>query len=148
MKRSEPKRLREGKAFHRKIQQEWLDEAEGQIELEKGIKKTTGQRGRIDIMVDAQEETKALIEIKASDWDAMSDQSVRRHVRRQIKQIWDYIESQPDDANGVCPGVIFPKRPTDPTRRKWIEDAFIEEGIPVVWHDETIEECREWNKQR
>jgi hypothetical protein len=84
----------------------------------------------------------AIAEVKASDWDKMTDRAVRRNVNRHIRQIWDYIESQLKAKKDVSPGVIFPKRPTDRARMKLIEDMFEEEGVPVVWQDETIEERR------
>jgi hypothetical protein len=103
---------------------------------------------------DGPEGTIALVEIKASDWDKMTDKAVRRNVRRQIRQIWDYIETQikgPDyvptgEKKSVCPGIIFPKRPNDKKRMKLIETMFIDEGIPVVWNDESLEECKKRNK--
>ena len=78
----------------------------------------------------------------------MAEKNVRRNVRRQVRQIWGYIESQilngehveGGEGKDVCPGIIFPKRPRDKERMKLIEDMFEEEGIPVVWHDESIEE--------
>ena len=36
--------------------------------------------------------------------------------------------------------MIFPERPKEKIRMRLIEDMFEEEGIPVVWQDETIEE--------
>lgn len=136
----EPKQLREGKEFHQRVQEEWQMTAEGKVEPEKGMTKVSGGHGRIDIMVDAGEDTKALVEIKNTDWDRMTEAAMRRSVRRQIKQVWDYIEAQPNEADGVCPGIIFPKRPADPECLRWIEETFLDEGIPVVWQDETIEE--------
>ena len=77
--------------------------------------------------------TIAIVEIKASDWDRMTDLAVRRNVRRQIKQIWDYIESQiivkgeyvpTGEQKTVCPGIIFPKRPKDKNRLELIEKVF------------------------
>lgn len=102
---------------------------------------------------DDPEGTIALVEIKASDWDRMTDNAVRKNVRRQIKQIWDYIETQimggeyvpTGERKSVSPGIIFPKRPEDRERMKLIEAMFLEEGIPVVWDDESIEECRQRN---
>jgi len=40
----------------------------------------------------------------------------------------------------VSPGIIFTKRPKEQERMKLIEKIFEQEGIPVVWQDETIEE--------
>jgi len=39
-----------------------------------------------------------------------------------------------------CWEVVFPKQPKDRERMKIIENMFEEEGIGVVWQDETIEE--------
>ncbi len=50
------------------------------------------------------------------------------------------------EGKDVCPGIIFPKRPRDKDRMKRIEDMFLEEGIAVVWHDETIDECKRRNR--
>ncbi len=137
----EPKRLRRGKAFHKEIQADWINTAEGQVLIEKAVNKPTGRKGRIDILVrDTGDKMVALAEVKDSDWDKMTDSAVRRNVKRQIKQIWDYIDSQLVKQKDVSPRVIFPERPKDKTRMTLIEDMFEEEGIPVVWQDETIEE--------
>ncbi len=147
---NEPKQLVRGKVFHRLIQDEWEREAEGDIQRERHIIKPNGRRGRVDVFVndDDPKSTVAIVEVKGTDWDRMAGKHVRRNVRRQVRQIWGYIESQildgryVDGGEGkdVCPGIIFPKRPRDKERMKLIEDMFEEEGIPVVWHDESIEE--------
>jgi len=82
----------------------------------------------------------AVAEVKNSDWDKMTDTAVRRNVRRQIKQIWDYIESQLKTKKDVSSGIIFPKQPKDKERMKLIENMFEEEGIPVVWLNDTQED--------
>ena len=143
----EPEQLRRGKAFHKKIQTDWMRTAEGEVRPEKGIVKRNGRRGRVDVFVvdDAPDGTVAIVEIKASDWDRMTDTAVQRNVRRQIRQVWGYIESQiiggeyvpTGEGKSVCPGIIFPRRPEDRDRMRLIEDLFLEEGISVVWDDES-----------
>jgi hypothetical protein len=64
--------------------------------------------------------------------------AVRRNVRCQACQIWDYIESQLNLRKDVSPGGIFPKLPKDPNRLKLVERLFNEKGITVIWEDETI----------
>ncbi len=140
MKKPEPERLRCGKELHKQIQQEWKDEAEGDVCLEKGIKKPNGRSGRIDTHVQADEELVAVVEVKDSNWDAMAPKRVRPNARRYARQIWTYIESQLEDGRQVSPGIIFPKRPQVAGRREEVERLFDEEGIPVVWQDETIKE--------
>lgn len=136
----EPKRLKEGKAFHKKIQKEWAKTAEGDVKAEKSVTKPNGRKGRADLFVKCDGALVAIVEIKTSNWDAMTLDAVRRNVKRQARQIWDYIESQLELKKEVSPGIIFPKRPKALNRLNLIEQLFDEEGIPVVWQDETISE--------
>jgi len=103
---------------------------------EKAITKPSGRKGRMDIFVASDETLVAIAEIKCSKWDAMTLATVRKNVRRQASQIWDYIESQLESGKDVSPGVIFPKLPKDPNHMKLVEQLFNEEGIAVVWEDE------------
>lgn len=139
-KRPEPKRLREGKAFHEKVQADWHARAQGDVQTEMTVKKDGCRTGRLDVFVfEDGSEVRAVVEIKHSDWDKMTPQAVRRNVQRQIRQIWRYIDLQPT-LDGICPGVVFPRRPSDPKRLELIEHMFEEEGVSVVWEDESIEE--------
>ena len=138
-KKPKPKRLREGKAFHKKVQADWETNAKGKVEAEKTVKKRN-RRGRLDVLVSEDgSEVRAIVEIKHSDWDKMTAQALRRNVRRQARQIWRYIELQPT-LDGICPGIVFPKRPSDPERLGLIEHLFEEESIAVVWEDESSAE--------
>ena len=144
-KNKSPEQLLRGNKFHEKIQENWKKTAEGKVKSERTIFKQSGRKGRVDIFVDDEdpEGVIAIVEIKASNWDKMTETAVRRNVRRQIKQVWGYIESQiskgeyvkTGEGKSVSPGIIFQKRPTDKIRMKLIEDLFEEEGIPVVWDD-------------
>lgn len=82
----------------------------------------------------------AVVEIKASDWDRMTVNAVRKNAARQASQIWDYIESELDLGNSVSPGVIFRRRPSKLGRLNLIEELFEDKGISVVWEDESISE--------
>jgi hypothetical protein len=140
LKGCEPERLRTGKNFHKEIQKDWRQKAEGEVQIEEPTTKPGGRKGRMDIFVKSDELLVAIAEIKASDWDAMSADAVRRNIRRQARQVWDYIESQLENGKDVSPGVIFPKRPKDLGRMRLIEQLFEEGGISVVWEDESIAE--------
>ena len=137
MAKREPGALRRGKNFHREVQSNWKQTAEGQVDSEKPITKPNGRRGRIDIFARADDSLVAVVEVKASRWDDMTAKAVRRNVLRQARQIWDYIESQLADGREVSPGVIFPCRPKARCRLELIELLFDEQGIAVVWEDET-----------
>lgn len=151
----EPEQFKRGKTFHKKIQKNWIDTAQGRVRPERSVLKKGKRKGRVDVFIedDDSEGIIAIVEIKASDWDKMNDRAVRRNVRRQIKQIWDYIETQivggeyvpTGEGKNVSPGIIFAKRPKDKELMKLIEFMFLEEGIPVVWDDESMDECRKRN---
>lgn len=142
MPSNEPERLQCGKRFHKQVQHEWQEEAEGEIDIEHGIVKPSGRKGRVDVLAEPDDELCAVVEVKGSDWDRMSDVALRRNVRRQIKQVWDYIEAKLADEKTVSPGIVFPQRPSSQDRMELIEQLFEQEGIPVAWQDETIEERR------
>lgn len=137
-KNSEPSQLRKGKEFHKKIQKEWLDTAEGNIMSEKSMIKSSGRKGRIDIFVESNKTLNAIVEIKDTCWDSMTSSAVKRNIRRYTRQIWNYIESQLETGKDVSPGIIFSNQPKDPDLLNLIEQLFDQEGIPVVWKDESI----------
>lgn len=136
----EPKQLKRGKTYHKKAQKDWERSAEGIVSPEKQIKISNSSLGRIDIHIEASNKLVAVVELKNSNWDRMTTASVKRNVQHQIKQIWDYIDSQLKDQKDVSPGIIFPKRPKDINKLKQIEELFEKEFISVVWEDETIDE--------
>ena len=96
-------------------------------------------------MVNPDEKMVAVVEIKGTDWDRMTVRNVRANVRRHARQVWIYIDSLLQAGKEVCPGIIFPRRPKTPDRLEFIESLFDEQGIPVVWQDEAIEDCRNRN---
>lgn len=139
-KSKEPTQLRKGKEFHKTIQDDWHTSAGGEVTTEEPTTKPSGRKGRMDIFVETNEGLAAIAEIKNSNWDAMTLPALRRNVKRQTGQVWDYIEAQLEQGRDVSPGVIFPRRPKDSNRLKLIEALFEEQGISVVWQDESIEE--------
>ena len=92
-KNREPELLRRGKAFHRKVQASWHEEAEGDVYSEKGVTKPSGRKGRMDVFVEGGD-TKALVEIKASDWDRMTEKAEGTGV----------VETKSTRAELVCTG--------------------------------------------
>lgn len=142
MTRPEPEILRRGKDFHRAVQDDWMRTAQGEVAVEKGVKRPSGRRGRIDILTGSNTGSVGVAEVKATDWDRMAEPSLRRNVARQARQIWGYIESQLAQDKEVSPGIIFPTRPQSMERLDLIEALFEEHGIAVVWNDESTDERR------
>ena len=136
----EPEQLKRGKTYHKKVQKDWQQSADGIVVSEKQIKKPNNKMGRINIHIEADNKLVAVVELKNSDWDGMTTESVKRNLKHQAKQIWSYIESQLSNGKDVSPGIIFPKKPKNPDKLKLIELFFEEEFISVVWEDETIDD--------
>lgn len=144
---SEPNILKNGKLFHKLIQDEWVATTnDGLVRPEKYIKRVDGRNGRVDLLIEELGDFVSVIEIKATDWDRIKPGNVKRNIRRQIRQIWRYIDSQLDIYSmEVCPGIIFSKLPKNPELLELVEGTFNAEGIQVVWHDETIEQVKRRN---
>ena len=146
MSGEEPDQLRRGKAFHHGVQADWLANAEGERVLkEHACTKPNGRGGRMDVFVQVggDDNLVAIIEVKGSAWERMTVRAVKRNARRQLRQIWAYIDSHLKQGIDVCPGVVFPRRPSDEARAILVESVFEDEGIPVVWGDESIQDRRE-----
>lgn len=125
------------------IQNEWLAPAkDGKVRPERYVRILNGRKGRVDILVEELGDFVSIVEIKATDWDRIKPENLRRNIRRQIRQVWSYIESQLEKIDGdninVCPGIIFPKLPKSKETLKLIESGFNTQGIAVVWHEESI----------
>lgn len=139
-KSKEPKILSQGKKFHKEVQSNWEQTADGHIFSERSIKAPNGKKGRVDIFVEVDGEYVAIAEIKNSAWDLMTPEALRRNVKRHIRQVWKYIDSQLSKGKVVTPGIIFPNRPKETEVMLLIEKMFEEEGITAVWEDESIQE--------
>jgi len=135
-------RLRKGRRLNKKIQRSWGKEVQGKVKPEKPCIKLSGKKGRMDIHVEVKEENKLVscVEVKNTDWNRMTEQSIRRNVKRQINQVWNYIDSELTRGKEISPGIIFPKKPRGKSKLNLVERLFEEKGIPVVWNDESIKE--------
>ena len=111
-KQPEPERLRRGKAFHHEVQNRWLREYDGKARSELAVRKPNGRAGRIDLCLDPNTNTVGVVEIKASDWDRMTEAAVRRNVKRHAAQVFQYVDSHMSGVRkGVCPGVVLQSGP-------------------------------------
>src|SRR5580704_11315021 len=112
---SEPEVLRQGKVFHRTIQDEWLSDTFGAAlsEMPVELRSKLGDKrcGRIDVrMLDPDEPIAFVVEVKASNFDRMTDSAVRRNVGRNRLQVSRYGESLLEVASlgleSVCLAIV------------------------------------------
>jgi hypothetical protein len=80
----EPSLLKQGKAFHKQAQSSWRKTVAGRVGTEKQLVRRSGRKGRMDLHVEAGNGVSALVEIKNSEKDRMTDEAVRRNVREQV----------------------------------------------------------------
>ena len=141
MSRREPKQLSRGKAFHKLVQDDWLATAEGDIGVEETIPLLIRpgalkcRRGRMDIYVDESDCYVSIVEIKATNWDAIQPRNIQRNLASHRRQVWKYIEKYNDgDGQDVCAGVIYPNAPKCKKLKDRIEKYLNNYGLQVVWY--------------
>ena len=140
---AEPRLLKEGKEFHRKVQHDWeLTAKDGKICSENTVylvpKKSIHKRqGRLDIFVDDVGDFVSIIEIKSTDWDAVKPKNRKKLLGSHKRQIWGYIDRYLDvEKVDVCPGIIYKSPPSTPGLREEIEGYLNKWGLQVVWYEE------------
>jgi t-SNARE complex subunit (syntaxin) len=145
MKTTEPETLRGGKAFHKRVQDDWEKTAKGgKIEKEHRIylsqfSKTSKCKmlGRLDLFVDEPGDFVSVIEIKSTDWDKGKEKNRKKLVSSHRRQVWKYIEEYLDIQKvDVSPGIIYPHSPSAPGLKEMIENHLNEYGLQVVWYDD------------
>lgn len=128
-------RIRRGREFEQWERAQWKGDLNEQAQFEKQTE-WQGKRGRIDIqLVDSQEGHTIVVEIKATDWDAMKPYRVRPNVMRHARQLWRYIEATLQDQPAL-PAIIYPQSPRTVGRREEVETLLNEQLIQVVWRDD------------
>lgn len=128
-------RIRRGREFEQWERAQWKGDLNEQAQFEKQTE-WQGKRGRIDIqLVDSQEGHTIVVEIKATDWDAMKPYRVRPNVMRHARQLWRYIEATLQDQSAL-PAIIYPQSPRTVGRREEVETLLNEQLIQVVWRDD------------
>jgi hypothetical protein len=132
------KRVRRGRKFEQWERKFWHEGVNKLAEFEVNTQ-WKGKRGRVDIrLIDAEEGHAVVVEIKATDWDAMKTNRVRPNALRHARQIWRYIEADLQQ-HSVLPALIYPRSPKTPGRKHEVERILNDRLIQVVWRDEQDE---------
>jgi len=142
----EPEQLRRGKLFHRRVQAEWTDgpienssaRKEHRIRLEALTGNGTRIRhGRIDIFIDQIDDFVSVIEIKATNWDAVKPAKRRRLLGSHRRQVLRYVDTYLDrDKISVCAAIIYPQAPVNPELKEEVESYLNAHALQVLWFDD------------
>lgn len=132
-KRPEPRVLRKGKAFEKKEKREW-NATRQKLAFENPVTDPKGKRGRMDIYVPkAGKGLVSIAEIKATNWNKISNARIRQNVLRHARQIWRYIEIEIERGADVSPGLIYPRAPRKKAVKDLVENLLNERLIQCVW---------------
>ncbi|MEO8379040.1 MAG: hypothetical protein ABI779_05205 [Acidobacteriota bacterium] len=139
----EPELLRRGKEFHRLVQADWAGEIEkATVRLEHSIRFIAAlrsskrrRRGRLDIFIDQIDDFVTVVEIKATDWDHISSNNLRKLLATHRRQVMRYVEKFLDDDHvSVCAGIIYPKAPDNKDVKAQVESYLNDHALQVVWY--------------
>jgi hypothetical protein len=142
---TEPEILQRGKAFHKKVQDDWERTAkDGNLTREHSVELSQisaptrcKRRGRLDLFVDELGDYVSVVEIKSTDWDNVKEKNWKRLLGSHRRQVWKYIERYLDTEKiDVCPGIIYPNSPSTPGLKEMIENCLNDHGLQVVWYDD------------
>jgi hypothetical protein len=134
----EPEILRRGKALHKGVQEDWDRTAQdGKVNVEHVTSPTQasyGSRrrrvGRLDLFVDEPGDFVAVVGIKSTDWDRVKAANRRELVASHRRRVWRYMEEYLDgEGIAVCAGIIYPRSPTTPGWREFIETYLNDYGL-------------------
>ncbi len=125
-----------GKQFELAEKAEWQGVTCLRVLLEYSLSLREGNRGRIDILIEEQDTSQTIIEVKATDWDAMAEHRVRPNVLRHARQVMKYVYPFWERGKDVCPGITYPHAPSSAKRQQQVEDALEQRSIQVVWFNE------------
>ena len=132
------KSVKRGRVFEQWERSRWTAADHVAVEREARTQ-WKGKRGRVDLrLIDLEEGHTVVVEIKATDWDAMAAHRVRPNALRHCRQLWRYIEPELMEFP-VLPAIVYPMVPETPCRKDQIEAILHERFVQVVWRGLDLE---------
>lgn len=130
--------VKRGRAFQQWERSSWRAGDHAAVEYEARTQ-WKGKRGRVDLrLTDPEEGHTVVVQIKATDWDAMAPHRVGPNALRHCRQLWRYIEAELIDLP-VLPAIVHPMVPETPCRKEQIEGILHERSFQVVWRELDID---------
>ena len=134
---SEPPQLKRGKQFQKEVYRDFeLHNKGGKFEPEQNRGLLNGKKGRIDVLVSDLGDMVAIYEIKATDWDKIKPQNVKKNAWCHQRQLLKYVETYIEEGIQVSLGIIYPEPPKSLELREMLEEYLMEYGAPAYWFSE------------
>jgi hypothetical protein len=103
----------------------------------------SSKRGRIDIKIDENDGSVTIIEIKSTNWDALSQHRIRCTSQHHARQLWRYINDYLlNQSMDVCAGIIYENEPNNRQVGILVEQVLNDQGIQVVWRNTGLSQVR------
>ena len=141
---TEPIQFVRGKQFQELVQKDFENNSkdgkvlrEAHLDLA-GLRHVKQKSGRMDILITELGDFVTVLEIKATDWDRIKPENVKRNLYRHQRQLLMYVDKHVtvDDVQ-VCLGIIYPEPPRKAGLRafveSWLENHY---GVPAYWYSE------------
>jgi len=125
-----------GIRFKKAENAEWLDPSDIRAKAQERVKLSSGGYGRVDVLIEEEDGSFSIIEVKATNWDVMAERRVRPNILRHARQVMKYVYPFWEQGLDVCPGIIYPQTPKSRARKLQNEAALAEQSIQVVWFNE------------
>lgn len=138
-------RLAAGQFFHRSVQTAFLSGLAGASGFkERRWRLVKGNRGRVDLAVEVDDgggQMLVIIEIKATNWDAIPAARIMRNLRRHLRQLQAYLDTAIEDMEagdwtGIGGALLYPARPADAQTLAAIEATAAEQAVMVTWYED------------
>jgi hypothetical protein len=142
----EPVHLKRGKEFQKIVQADYKNNSiDGKVGIEEFVsfKNVSGikqKSGRMDIIIhnDIGDNYVMIMEIKATDWDKIKPENIKRNIYKHGKQLYNYIDKfMTINKYNVGLALLYPEPPKKEGLKEFIEKCAMDTySFPVYWYSE------------
>ena len=125
-----------GIRFEKAENAEWLDLPDIRAKAQERVKLSSGGYGRVDALIEGEDGSFSIVEVKATNWGVMAERRVRPNTLRHARKVMKYVDPFWEQRLDVSPGIIHPQAPKSRARKLQIEAALANRSIKVVWFNE------------
>ena len=109
--------------FEKAENAEWLDLPDIRAKAQERVKLSSGGYGRVDALIEGEDGSFSIVEVKATNWGVMAERRVRPNTLRHARKVMKYVDPFWEQRLDVSPGIIHPQTPKSRARKLQIEAA-------------------------
>ena len=112
-----------GIQFEKAENAEWLDLPDIRAKAQERVKLSSGGYGRLDALIEGEDGSFSIVEVKATNWGVTAERRVRPNTLRHARKVMKYVDPFWEQRLDVSPGIIHPQTPKSRARKLQIEAA-------------------------